>query len=122
RSPVSPPPRPATLDDPLKLGRMLAAVRAVRSDVPVIFPVHPRTRQRLQQLEPAVIGDETLRLIEPAPYLDFVHLMANAACVLTDSGGIQEETTALGVPCLTLRTTTARPTTLPHGTNPTPDL
>ena len=109
--------RPSNVDDPAKLCRMLAAVAAVRSDVPIIFPVHPRTRQRLQQLEPAVMGDETLRLIEPAAYLDFVHLMANAACVLTDSGGIQEETTALGVPCLTLRTGTERPITVTHGTN-----
>ena len=109
--------RPNNVDNPTRLARTLAAVTAVRRDVPIIFPVHPRTRQRLQQLEPAVIGDETLRLVEPAPYLDFVQLMANAACVLTDSGGIQEETTALGVPCLTLRPGTERPITVTHGTN-----
>ena len=96
--------RPNNVDNPTRLARTLAAVTAVRRDVPIIFPVHPRTRQRLQQLE-------------PAPYLDFVQLMANAACVLTDSGGIQEETTALGVPCLTLRPGTERPITVTHGTN-----
>src|SRR5262249_59432809 len=79
--------RPSNVDDPAKLGRTLAAVAAVRRDVPIIFPVHPRTRQRLQQLEPAEMSDETLRLIEPAAYLYFVHLMANAACVPTFSRG-----------------------------------
>ena len=109
--------RPSNVDDLPTLARTLAAVASVQRDVPIIFPVHPRTRQRLQQLEPAVVGHDGLRLVEPAPYLDFVQLMANAACVLTDSGGIQEETTALGVPCLTLRPGTERPITVTRGTN-----
>lgn len=109
--------RPSNVDDPQALSHTLAALARLQQDVPVIFPVHPRTRNRLQRF-PEVIGrGGRLRLIDPLSYLDFVQLMANAACVLTDSGGIQEETTALGVPCLTLRTTTERPITVSHGTN-----
>jgi UDP-N-acetylglucosamine 2-epimerase (non-hydrolysing) len=107
--------RPSNVDDPATLGRTLEAIGSVERDIPVVFPVHPRTRGRLPlAAQPSARG---LRLIEPLPYLDFVQLMANAACVLTDSGGIQEETTALGVPCLTLRTTTERPITVTSGTN-----
>ena len=109
--------RPSNVDDPTTLARTLAAVATVQRDVPIVFPVHPRTRQRLQPLDPAMVDKDGLRLIEPVPYLDFVQLMANAACVLTDSGGIQEETTALGVPCLTLRPGTERPVTVTRGTN-----
>ncbi len=108
--------RPSNVDDLVALRALLEAIGCVQHDVPVVFPVHPRTRQRLPQLPATVVG-AGFRLIEPAPYLDFVQLMANAACVLTDSGGIQEETTALGVPCLTLRTTTERPITVTDGTN-----
>ena len=107
--------RPANVDDAGALGHVLSAVAAIAKDVPVIFPVHPRTRERLAQA--ADVGAARLTLVDPLPYLDFVQLMANAACVLTDSGGIQEETTALGVPCLTLRTTTERPITVTQGTN-----
>jgi UDP-N-acetylglucosamine 2-epimerase (non-hydrolysing) len=109
--------RPSNVDDPQTLAQVLAAVSPVYDDVPVIFPVHPRTRQRLQLLRGAVATTDALRLIEPASYLDFMHLMANSLCVLTDSGGIQEETTALGVPCLTLRPGTERPITTTQGTN-----
>jgi UDP-N-acetylglucosamine 2-epimerase (non-hydrolysing) len=108
--------RPSNVDDEASLATVLNAVASVEADIPVIFPVHPRTRSRLER----VLGGEprpNLRLIEPAPYLDFVQLMANASCVLTDSGGIQEETTALRVPCLTLRTNTERPITITQGTN-----
>jgi UDP-N-acetylglucosamine 2-epimerase (non-hydrolysing) len=108
--------RPSNVDDDVSLTTVLDAIACVAADVPVVFPVHPRTRRRLAQ----VLARERrpgLRPIEPAPYLDFVQLMANAACVLTDSGGVQEETTALGVPCLTLRANTERPITVTRGTN-----
>jgi UDP-N-acetylglucosamine 2-epimerase (non-hydrolysing) len=107
--------RPSNVDDPATLARVLDAIAPLHRDVPMVFPVHPRTRERLRQLPAAAGGG--LRLVEPLPYLDFVQLMATAACVLTDSGGIQEETTALGVPCLTLRANTERPITLTQGTN-----
>jgi UDP-N-acetylglucosamine 2-epimerase (non-hydrolysing) len=109
--------RPSNVDDPDVLARVLDAVSPVHHDVPIIFPVHPRTRQRLQMLGAVATSSDALRLIEPASYLDFVQLMANALCVLTDSGGVQEETTALGVPCLTLRSGTERPITTTLGTN-----
>jgi UDP-N-acetylglucosamine 2-epimerase (non-hydrolysing) len=107
--------RPSNVDDASALRRLLDGLLPVQRDLPVIFPVHPRTRQRLAELPATVV--QGLRLVEPLGYLDFVHLMASATCVLTDSGGIQEETTALGVPCLTLRTTTERPITVTVGTN-----
>jgi UDP-N-acetylglucosamine 2-epimerase (non-hydrolysing) len=109
--------RPSNVDDPGALGRIFSAIAGIQQDVPVIFPVHPRTRERLERFPEAIAGAARLKLIDPLPYLAFVQLMANAACVLTDSGGIQEETTALGVPCLTLRTTTERPITVTRGTN-----
>lgn len=109
--------RPSNVDDPRTLSRTLDAIARLQRDLPVIFPIHPRTQDRLQHLPETIVKVGGLRLIEPLPYLDFIQLMANAACVLTDSGGIQEETTALGVPCLTLRTTTERPITVIQGTN-----
>jgi UDP-N-acetylglucosamine 2-epimerase (non-hydrolysing) len=109
--------RPNNVDDPQTLAQVLAAVSPVHHDVPIVFPVHPRTQQRLQLLRETVTTTYALRLIEPASYLDFMQLMANCLCVLTDSGGIQEETTALGVPCLTLRPGTERPITTTEGTN-----
>jgi UDP-N-acetylglucosamine 2-epimerase (non-hydrolysing) len=108
--------RPSNVDGDTTLATALAALEPIGRDLPVVFPVHPRTRQQLQRVldrGPA----PWLRLVEPLPYLDFVQLMATAAGVLTDSGGVQEETTALGVPCLTLRTTTERPITVTAGTN-----
>ena len=105
--------RPSNVDDPATLGQLLAGIAVVQRDFPVVFPVHPRTRERLHGLGVA----EGLRLVEPLGYLDFIQLMSGAACVLTDSGGIQEETTVLGVPCLTLRENTERPVTLKVGTN-----
>ena len=109
--------RPSNVDDPTTLRRLLSAVERLQRDLPVVFPVHPRTRQRLGAMPDALALGAGLRPIEPLAYLDFVQLMANARCVLTDSGGIQEETTALGVPCLTLRATTERPITVTEGTN-----
>jgi UDP-N-acetylglucosamine 2-epimerase (non-hydrolysing) len=109
--------RPSNVDDDRALGRMLAAIERIQADLPLVFPVHPRTRQRLEALNGRVSTMPGLRLAPPLRYLDFLHLMANARCVLTDSGGIQEETTVLGVPCLTLRTNTERPVTIERGTN-----
>jgi len=107
--------RPSNVDDPATLAQTLAALAPIRADVPVVFPVHPRTAARLGSGAPDTLAG--LRLVDPLPYLDFVQLMANAACVATDSGGIQEETTALGVPCMTLRKNTERPITITDGTN-----
>jgi UDP-N-acetylglucosamine 2-epimerase (non-hydrolysing) len=111
--------RPSNVDDPEILRRLVAALRDASRLLPMIFPVHPRTAGRLREfgLEPGAGADGGIRLVEPLGYLDFLHLMAHARAVLTDSGGIQEETTVLGVPCLTLRTTTERPVTVAEGTN-----
>jgi len=105
--------RPALVDGPL-LGEAIQALSAVAKELPVIFPVHPRTRAMIAELgaEP-----EGVVLTEPVGYLDFLSLEADAAAVLTDSGGIQEETTYLGVPCFTLRDNTERPVTVEQGTN-----
>jgi UDP-N-acetylglucosamine 2-epimerase (non-hydrolysing) len=106
--------RPETVDHPERLAAALAAVSRIAAEVPVIYPVHPRTRR---QLDGAAALDGDLRLLEPLGYLDFLKLMDHALLVLTDSGGIQEETTVLGVPCLTLREETERPITVSEGTN-----
>lgn len=108
--------RPSNVDVPGSLRTILEGLRRISGVMPVIFPVHPRTRQNLDALELEPLGG-SVRLLDPLGYLEFVGLMAKAAVVLTDSGGIQEETTALGVPCLTLRPNTERPITLHHGTN-----
>ena len=105
--------RPANVDDPDALARLLSALGRVAAQIPVVFPIHPRTRARL----PAGFEAKDLKLIEPLGYLDFLALTASARLVMTDSGGIQEETTALGVPCLTLRENTERPVTVTVGTN-----
>ena len=105
--------RPANVDEPVALGRLLSALTEVAAHVPVVFPIHPRTRARL----PRGLDAPGLRLVEPLGYLDFLALIADAKLVMTDSGGIQEETTALGVPCLTLRENTERPVTVEVGTN-----
>lgn len=107
--------RPSNVDDVERLGQLLAALGEVAGRLPVLFPVHPRTRARINELGQPL--PSALRLVDPIGYLDFLALEANAKLVLTDSGGIQEETTALGVPCLTLRTTTERPITVTEGTN-----
>jgi UDP-N-acetylglucosamine 2-epimerase (non-hydrolysing) len=112
--------RPANVDDPAMLGRLLRALGQVSRQLPVIFPLHPRTRARIAaspELAGLLVEDAHLRVSEPIGYVDFLALMAHARLVLTDSGGIQEETTALGVPCLTLRENTERPITVTEGTN-----
>jgi UDP-N-acetylglucosamine 2-epimerase (non-hydrolysing) len=111
--------RPANVDDPAVLGGILEAVEVIQHDLPVVFPVHPRTRVNLDGagLANRLEGMADLRLIGPAGYLDFLKLMSHARVVLTDSGGIQEETTILQVPCLTLRENTERPITVEMGTN-----
>jgi UDP-N-acetylglucosamine 2-epimerase (non-hydrolysing) len=116
--------RPASVDAPEVLEGLMGAVDCLAREVPVVFPVHPRTRKVLQPALPAASGGNGtgpqasgLRLTDPLGYLDFLKLMAHARLVLTDSGGIQEETTVLGVPCLTLRTSTERPATILEGTN-----
>src|SRR6266436_3585255 len=102
--------RPSNVDSTEKLSQLLGAIDAVAAEMPVIFPVHPRTQQRLTQ--GGIQHHAQLRLIPPVGYLDLLCLMSKSTLVLTDSGGIQEETTALGVPCLTLRENTERPITI----------
>ena len=111
--------RPSNVDDADTFNGILDALERICADSAVVFPMHPRTRARVEQLgfTDRIGGIENLRVIEPVGYLDFVKLMADAMVVLTDSGGIQEETTILGVPCLTLRENTERPVTVTHGTN-----
>jgi UDP-N-acetylglucosamine 2-epimerase (non-hydrolysing) len=109
--------RPGNVDDEGTLTILLRAMVRIQEEVPVVFPVHPRTRRRLQGLTDVLPRMSDLRLVDPMPYLDFIQLMGEARCVLTDSGGIQEETTALGIPCLTLRGNTERPITVSRGTN-----
>ncbi len=111
--------RPSNVDDPEALRRILRALARVSRRLPVVFPVHPRTLKRIEEFglteESELWGD--YRVTEPLGYLDFLRLYSGARLVLTDSGGIQEETTALGIPCLTLRENTERPVTIELGTN-----
>ena len=107
--------RPALVDRPELLGRALGALGSVARQLPVVFPVHPRTRRNLA--EAGLAPPAGVTLTEPLPYRAFLSLEADAAAVLTDSGGVQEETTALGVPCFTLRDNTERPVTVTDGTN-----
>jgi UDP-N-acetylglucosamine 2-epimerase (non-hydrolysing) len=109
--------RPSNVDDPVKLGRLLSdALVPLAETVPLVFPVHPRTRARMSDHALAALPS-SVRVVPPLGYVDFLALMADAALVLTDSGGVQEETTVLGVPCLTLRDNTERPVTIELGTN-----
>lgn len=108
--------RPSNVDDSTTLCGLLRALAEISREVPVIFPVHPRTRTRIREIG-LTLPNTTLRVTDPLGYLDFLALMNSAALVVTDSGGIQEETTFLGVPCLTARRNTERPLTLKQGTN-----
>jgi UDP-N-acetylglucosamine 2-epimerase (non-hydrolysing) len=107
------------VDDPVALGRLLDAIEAVQARLPVVFPIHPRTRKRLAEfgVDGRVARMKGLKLCDPLGYLEFLGLTSQAKLVLTDSGGLQEETTALGIPCLTLRENTERPVTVSEGTN-----
>jgi UDP-N-acetylglucosamine 2-epimerase (non-hydrolysing) len=111
--------RPSNVDDPLVLESLLATLEWIQERLPVVLPLHPRTRKRLEEF--SLLGKAAamskLELADPIGYLDFLALTANAKLVLTDSGGLQEETTVLGIPCLTLRETTERPVTVSVGTN-----
>ncbi len=122
--------RPAGVDDPVVLGGMVEALAEIARDLPIVFPVHPRTRGRLasfgfesrfrwaeQRRTPTPPMVDGIHAIKPVGYLDFLRLMSCSRLVLTDSGGIQEETTVLGVPCVTLRDSTERPVTLSQVTN-----
>ncbi len=111
--------RPTNVDDPRVLAGILDALEEIQRTTPLVFPVHPRTRGNLERtgLAPRLRNMPHMILTEPLGYLDFLKLMSRAAVVLTDSGGIQEETTVLGVPCLTLRANTERPITVEQGTN-----
>ena len=107
--------RPANVDDDRKLSEILEALSVISEDLMLLWPVHPRTRARLES--GSLTLPRKIRLLEPLGYLDFLRLQAESFIVLTDSGGIQEETTVLGVPCLTLRENTERPVTIECGTN-----
>jgi UDP-N-acetylglucosamine 2-epimerase (non-hydrolysing) len=111
--------RPSNVDDEQTFARIMDALEQISQRLPIIFPVHPRTRKAIAEFGFAerVERATNLRLIEPLGYLDFLRLYSGARLVLTDSGGIQEETTALGIPCLTLRENTERPVTVEMGTN-----
>ncbi|MEM3658727.1 MAG: UDP-N-acetylglucosamine 2-epimerase (non-hydrolyzing) [Candidatus Hadarchaeum sp.] len=111
--------RPSNVDVPDVLAGIIDALEEIQSRLPIIFPAHPRTMRRIQEfgLEGKIARMSNLRVIKPLGYLEFLNLMANARLVLTDSGGIQEETTILGIPCLTLRDNTERPVTILQGTN-----
>src|SRR5882672_9418288 len=106
--------RPSNVDDPATFCELLLALETISRECVLVFPVHPRTRQRIASQKISAPG---LRLLEPLGYLEFLALMSSATAMLTDSGGVQEETTFLGVPCLTVRTTTERPVTITEGTN-----
>ncbi len=110
--------RPSNVDDPQRLSEIVGSLAAVGTSSPVIFPVHPRTRARLAEGD--LLGrleSSGVRCIDPVGYLDFISLQTGAGAIVTDSGGVQEEASALGVDCYTLRANTERPVTITHGTN-----
>jgi UDP-N-acetylglucosamine 2-epimerase (non-hydrolysing) len=106
--------RPANVDDSIILKRILESLLEVSQDLSVIFPAHPRTRKRIADFG---LHADQLQILDPLSYLEFLGMQSRATVVITDSGGIQEETTYLGVPCLTLRENTERPVTVSLGTN-----
>src|SRR6185369_15980041 len=103
--------RPSNVDDPESLRELLDALASISKKLPVVFPVHPRTRQRIRDLGLTLPAGDRLVLLDPRPYIDFLALQTRSRAVVTDSGGIQEETTYLGVPCITTRENTERPVT-----------
>jgi UDP-N-acetylglucosamine 2-epimerase (non-hydrolysing) len=108
--------RPSNVDDPVELAKILGALNDIAAGIDIIFPVHPRTRQMMQGL-PNTILAPNLSLVDPIGYLEFLGLQRGATFIITDSGGIQEETTYLGIPCLTVRENTERPITVSMGSN-----
>ena len=111
--------RPSNVDNRQAFSQILIALQHIQKQIPIIFPIHPRTRKMIDELQltDQVARMDQLMLVDPLGYLDFLHLMSRARMVLTDSGGIQEETTFLGIPCITLRENTERPVTIKIGTN-----
>lgn len=111
--------RPSNVDDAETLGRIVDALEEISDRLPIVFPVHPRTRKTISEFgfSDRIKKAKGLRLVEPLGYLDFLGLFSQSRLVLTDSGGLQEETTVLGIPCLTLRENTERPITVEQGTN-----
>lgn len=107
--------RPGNVDDPKDVAALVRAVHAVADQAPLVVPLHPRGRQRLQ--DAGLLDHDAVTVIPPLGYVEFMGLVRGSAAVVTDSGGVQEETTILGVPCLTLRPNTERPVTITHGTN-----
>jgi UDP-N-acetylglucosamine 2-epimerase (non-hydrolysing) len=106
--------RPANVDEESKLKELMQEIIDNSHGLPLVFPVHPRTAKILEHLE---IKDEKLHAVEPLGYLEFNYLVEHAKAVITDSGGITEETTVMGIPCMTLRDNTERPETITIGTN-----
>jgi UDP-N-acetylglucosamine 2-epimerase (non-hydrolysing) len=114
--------RPSNVDDPVTLGDILDALSEFAKEIPVIFPIHPRTRKMVEQFGfsryfSGADKPQGLWMTDPLSYLEFLHLNMNAMMVITDSGGLQEEATVLGIPCITLRNNTERPITCEVGTN-----
>jgi UDP-N-acetylglucosamine 2-epimerase (non-hydrolysing) len=117
--------RPSNVDDPVQLRKTMDALQQIAKSIPILFPVHPRTAAKIREMgitlneasETNKVGNNGLWSIPPASYIDFIGLVNNCKMVITDSGGIQEETTYLGVPCLTYRENTERPATVKQGTN-----
>jgi UDP-N-acetylglucosamine 2-epimerase (non-hydrolysing) len=108
--------RPSNVDDPVLLKSILVSLDDISGEIPLILPTHPRTRSRIQDFGIRV-KNPNLRLIDPLGYMDFLSMESKATLVITDSGGVQEETTYLGIPCLTVRENTERPITVESGTN-----
>lgn len=108
--------RPSNVDTAATLTEIVQALNTISSDIPIVFPIHPRTHKRIDSLN-LTLDPRRIKLLKPLGYLDFLAVQANAQLVLTDSGGVQEETTYLGVPCLTVRSNTERPVTITQGTN-----
>ncbi len=109
--------RPSNVDNPDELRELFAMLSRLAERMPIVLPIHPRTKKMLESADPPIALSEQLNLIGPAGYLEFVGMMKTAGIVVTDSGGIQEETTVLGVPCVTVRENTERPITIEVGTN-----
>jgi UDP-N-acetylglucosamine 2-epimerase (non-hydrolysing) len=110
--------RPSNVDDPVVLKKLLETIATISSQLPVIFPMHPRTKSMVEKFGLSdLLNNPQILLLPPMGYLEMLGLMKDAVVVLTDSGGVQEETTALGVPCITLRNNTERPITVEEGTN-----